>query len=113
MCCYLASLIAADESTEVIEATRVEKEVQSPRTPPPRAAITHVGNTATIATGGEERQRTKRAAEVEDLPEAPLSKAARKTETAASPIPKPRTKLAGKVIASKEVEEAYAGNQSN
>ena len=57
----VADTTAADESSELIEATRVEKEGQSPRTPPPRAAITHVGNTATIATGGEERQRTKSA----------------------------------------------------
>ena len=105
----VADTTAADESSEVIEATRVEKEGQSPRTPPPRLASTHAGKTATIATGGEERM--KRAAEEEDLPEAPLSKAARNTETAASPIPKPRTKLAGRVIASKEVEGEEVSNE--
>ena len=57
----VADTAAADESSEVIEATRVEKEGQSPRTPPPQVASTHAGKMATIATGGEER--TKRAAE--------------------------------------------------
>ena len=106
----VADAAAADESSEVIEATRVEKEGQSPRTPPPQVATTHVGKTATIARGGEER--TKRAAEEEDLPEAPLSKAARNTETTASPIPKPRTKLAGKVIASKGSEAEEVRNEN-
>ena len=105
----VADTAAADESSEVIEATRVEKEGQSPRTPPPQVASTHAGKMATIATGGEER--TKRAAEDEDLPEAPLSKAARNTVTAASPIPKPRTKLTGKVIASKGAEAEEVRNE--
>ena len=106
----VADTAAADESSEVIEATRVEKEGQSPRTPPPQVASAHAGKMATIATGGEER--TKRAAEEEDLPEAPLSKAARNTVTAASPIPKPRTKLVGKVIASKGAEAEEVRNEN-
>ena len=105
----VADTTAADESSEVIEATRVKKEGQSPRTPPPQVASTHADKTATIVTGVEER--TKRAAEEEDLPEAPLSKAARNTETAASPIPKPRTKLTGKVIASKGGEAEEVRNE--
>ena len=72
----------ADESCEVIEATRVEKATErtseaplvvvgSPKTPPP--SVPSKGQVETVLL----EERSKRAAENEDLVEAPVSKAAR------------------------------------
>ena len=93
----------ADESCEVIEATRVEKVTErtseaplvvvgSPKTPP--LIVSSKGQVETVLL----EERSKRAAEDEDLVEAPVSKAARNAPTIASPIPKPRTKLGGKAV---------------
>ena len=107
----------ADESCEVIEATRVEKATErtseallvvvgSPKTPPPIVSSKGQVETAPL------EERSKRAAEDEDLVEAPVSKAARNAPTIASPIPKPRTKLGGKaVMASSSSSEDELGGK--
>ena len=126
----------ADESCEVIEATRVEKatieatrvekmSIEATRvekasdktfeatrvtmTPPPALPKTTPPPLGKALKEPMEpvvvEERTKRAAEDEDLAEAPVSKAARNAlPSIASPIPKPRTKLGGKATVAKEGE---------